>query len=156
MSTTYPSVLPRPQRSGYVLTIGAAATATQRERAADRCRRIGQGSRSTVSLTWHLTEEQFATFAAWWRYDLLQGSLPAIIALPNGVDDIAQSVQFLGTYSADDMDGRWRVAVTAELLAPPRLSTDDLAGLIANGSLILPALSLHTLVHTSIPARILP
>lgn len=156
MSTSYPTALPRPQRDGYSITAAAAAVGTARERAAERCRRIGRGSRSAVALVWHFTPAQFAVFAGWWRYDLDQGSLPALIVLPNGTADTAQPVRFLGAYTAEDLDGRWRVTVAAELLAPPRISADDIAGLITHGSLSLPVADLHTLVHTSIPARILP
>ena len=54
--------------------------------------------------------------------------------------------------------GRWRVTARLELDDPPHLSADDYAGLILLGAVSIhgPMLSLHTLVHTSIPARVLP
>jgi hypothetical protein len=133
MSTTYPGVLPRPQRSGYHISAAAMATATARDRTVPRCRRIGLAPVYVVSLTWIFTVEQFAVFCGWWRYDLAQGSALAQIILMNGFDDITY-VRFLCPYQAEDLDGKWKVSVQAELPTYPRMSQAALEALIPGGS----------------------
>lgn len=154
MSTAYPAILPRPQREGYALSVSGATIGTARERTSARCRSIGLGSRTTVSLTWIFTAAQLAFFAGWWRYDLQQGTGLAMIVLPNGNSDAAQPVRFLGPYTADDLGGRWKVSATVELTDPPRLTGDDIAGLRAMGGFNLPAFDLHHLIHVLMPPRI--
>jgi hypothetical protein len=158
MSTTYPGTLPRPQRNGYGYAVAPAATATMRDRPATRCRPMGRAAVATATLVWQFTTAQLRTFAAWWRTDLAGGSTPAVIALPNGFDDVAQPVRFLGPYQAEDLDGKWRITAAVELLSPPLLPADELAGILTLSPTIfpLPASALHYLVHTTIPSRILP
>lgn len=153
MSTVYPAYLPRPQRDGYALAITGTTTATARERTAARCRATGRASRTTCTLTWILTPDQFASFAGWWRYDLAEGTVPALMALPNGHSDQPQAVRFLAPYAAEDLIGRWKVSAKVELDAPPRLNASDIAGIIALGGFRLPNLSLHQLIHVTMPPR---
>ncbi len=154
MTVAYPTILPRPQRDGYMISVSGATIGTARERTAARCRSIGLGSRTTASLTWIFTADQFAFFAGWWRYDLQQGTELALIVLPNGNSDEAQPVRFIGPYAADDMVGRWKVSATVELTNPPRISSDDIAELLTLGAISLPAGSLHYLIHILMPPRI--
>ena len=154
MTVAYPAILPRPQRPGYAQAVGGASIGTARERTSARCRPIGLASRTAATLTWIFTPDQFAFFAGWWRHDIEQGTQVASLPLPNGHSDAPQQVRFLGPYAAEDLVGRWRVSATVELTAPPRLSADDIAGLLTMGSLALPAYDLHHLVHALMPPRI--
>lgn len=156
MSTSYPAILPRPQRAGYAMGVSGTTIGTPRDRTAARCRAIGLGSRTVAVLTWVFTADQFAFFAGWWRHDLEQGTQPAQVVLPNGNSEAAQPVRFLGPYAAEDLVGRWKVSATVELTAPPRLSADDIAGVLVVGSLALPAYDLHHLVHALMPPRMTP
>jgi hypothetical protein len=156
MSAALPAMLPRPQRDGYAIDTEATAVAGARDNASIRCRQVGRLPYTKMSLSWVLDDEEYAIFAGWYRYDLKNGSLPATIKLLNGHSDAAQSVRFLEPLQADDLLGRWRITAAVELIAPPRLSADDLTGILATNSLDLSALGFHYLIHTSIPSRILP
>jgi hypothetical protein len=133
----FPATLPRPQRSSYALTVEAAASSTARDRATARCRRTGQGSRTTTALTWILTDAQFAAFAAWWRDDLQHGAETVAMRLPNGLGDYIQPVRFLAAYEASDLIGRWSVTAKAELSDPPRMTPTTL-GRVISGELTMP------------------
>lgn len=156
MSVDYPVDLPRPQR-GLTLVVHGASAASARERTQTRCRLVGQQSQTTEALTFVLrTDAIFAEWCQWYRYSLRDGALAANIQLPNGYGDAVQQVRFLQVYQANDLNNGWQVTATVELLNPPRMTADDVAGLIAYGSFDISAdaAALHTLVHVTLPADI--
>lgn len=154
MSVDYPIDLPRPQR-GLTLTVHGASAASARERTQQRCRLVGQQSQTTEALTFILrTDALFALWCQWYRYSLRNGALAANMQLPNGYNDIVQPVRFTAVYAAQDLNNGWQVDATVELLSPPRMTSDDVAGLIVYGAFDLStdAAALHLLANTTLPA----
>ena len=146
--------------SGYSLKVSGANTATEMDRGSPRRRRTATKSKTILDFSIALTETQFAIFAAWWRYDLNDGTLPATMKILNGYADDPMPVQFLKPYTATDMVGKWYVSCQGEI-DPPRLSAADLSFLVVFtpsqfNDFILSIGSLHYLVHTSLVQRFLP
>lgn len=155
-TTDYPATLPRPQH-GLGVEVKGATKQTARDRPQQRARVLGQQSQTIQSLSWIFrTDAQFAAFVQWWRYSLRNGTLAANMQLPNGYSDALQLVQFLGPYAATDLNNGWSVTATVELLSPPRMTGDDVLGLIAYGSLDISvdAAALHNVIHVTLPGNI--
>lgn len=153
MATAFPLTLPRPSRMGYGYQVGQPHAETPNDRGLSRRRRLGIGSTTITTLAWRFTQDELQTFAQWWRDDIAYGTANFTIQLLNGYADAAQDVRPKGAYTATRMDGIWDVSLPIEFVAPPVLSADDLATVIANYPENWATVSavLHTLVHETIP-----
>jgi hypothetical protein len=120
--------------SGYGLQVTSAATSTDLDRGSARRRRTATKSKTVLDFSVALTDEQYAIFAAWWRYDLYDGTLPTTMKIKNGYADDPATIQFLKPYTATDQIGKWYISCQVEF-EPFRLSESDLDAMIAGGTI---------------------
>lgn len=120
--------------SGYGLKVTSAATGTDMDRGSARRRRTATKSKTVLDFSVALTDEQYAIFAAWWRYDLYDGTLPTTMKILNGYADDPATVQFLKPYTATDQLGKWYVSCQVEI-EPFRLSEAELDEMLSEGTI---------------------
>jgi len=154
-TATYPITLPRPQGANYSYELHRPVTVTASDRGCGRVRPIGNGLTTVQSLMWVFTDADLATWVVFWRDTILAGSLPFSIPLLTAFIDEAVIVQPMGPYTQEANNGRWKVTLPVEWLAPPDvIAASDLPGIISSFADISAASALHYVVHTVLPASI--
>ena len=117
---TWPTTLPLPLRAGYNLSPGDQTIRTEMEIGVPRVRRRTTARNDRVSVAWSLTDAQLNTLRDWFDDDatgVAGGSAWFTVDLAVGGGTLVESkeARFIGPFSADREQTRWRVSATLEV-----------------------------------------
>lgn len=150
----YPATLPNPTRSGYGLEPQSGSARTDMEAGPARVRRRYTATPTQVALHWIFTEAEFAVFEAWWAQTTQDGSAWVEMPIANGGGINSLSARFIGPYKAPMRGLGYEVAARVEVRTLPQLTAAELevASAYAPADLLYGSPTLHTLIHTTLPA----
>lgn len=150
----YPSTLPNPTRQGYGLEPQSGVVRTDMEAGPARVRRRFTRTPTQITLRWVFTEAEFAVFEAWWAQVTLAGSAWVDMPVANGGGINSLSARFIGPYKAPMLGLGYEVSARVEVQALPVMTAAELevASAYAPADLLYGSPTLHTLIHTTLPA----
>ncbi|MCA1907933.1 MAG: hypothetical protein LDL39_06190 [Magnetospirillum sp.] len=155
---SWPARLPLPTYDGYALEPEAATARTDMEAGPARQRRRYTGTPTRIPVRWRLSALEFATFEAWFRLKLADGTDWFAIDLLGGIGIAGHEARFVAQsdtpYRAvPGRGGVWIVTSALEVSQRPILDeamldillAEDLAGLLTAFD------GLHAAVHHTLP-----
>lgn len=155
---SWPARLPLPTYDGYALEPEAATARTDMEAGPARQRRRYTGTPTRIPVRWRMSALEFATFEAWFRLKLADGTDWFAIDLLGGVGVAGHDARFVAQsdtpYRAvPGRGGAWIVTSALEVRQRPMLDeamldillAEDLAGLLAAID------GLHAAIHHTLP-----
>jgi hypothetical protein len=158
---SWPARLPRPTFDGYALEPQDATSRTDMEAGPARQRRRFTGTPTRIPVRWRMSQIEFATFEAWFRLKLADGTDWFAINLLGGIGIAAHEARFVGQsntpYKAvPSRGGAWIITSLLEVRQPPMLDegaldillAEDVVGLFANIQ------TLHSTLHVGLPVSI--
>ncbi len=152
---TWPATLPRPTVETYALKPVDPVSRTQFEAGNSRSRRRFQTAPTIIPVRWVFTEAEMAVFEAWHKYEALDGAAWFDTDLANGLGISSHNAKFEEMWDASARAGL-NFIVTAKLRvsARPVMTAAELevASAYAPADLLYISPTLHTLIHTTLPA----
>lgn len=153
----WPATLPQPRTDGYGLQRKASYTATDMDDGNTRTRRRFTRTPTSVTVKWQMTHYQFATFEAFFAYDVNDGAAPFSVGLVNGVGVMSVRAKFTGDppYQASLDSGRawFDVTATLQVRQMPTVTLDEYQVMQQYDELEVITMGdkLHNLIHTQFP-----
>ena len=158
---SWPTRLPLPTYDGYALEPESATARTDMEAGPARQRRRYTGTPTRIPVRWRLSAVDFATFEAWFRLKLADGSDWFSVNLLGGFGVSPHDARFLaqnGTpYRAvPSRGGAWVVTSVLEVRQRPMLDAGALDILLAEdvSALFVDIAALHNILHVGLPVSI--
>jgi len=148
--------LPSPTIQGYGISPGEAILRTEMEAGPARQRRRFTQVPSRINVRWVMTQEQFAVFEAWYRFQAKEGAEWFLIELKGGLGLLAQEARFTRQFQARVYAGvLWEVSSELEIRERPTLDEGTLALLLEEDLVGLQAAidELYVLVHQTLPLQ---
>lgn len=152
---TWPATLPRPTVETYTLKPVDPVSRTQFEAGNSRSRRRFQSAPTIIPVRWAFTEAEMAVFEAWHKHEAQDGAASFSIDLANGLGISAYSAKFERMFDAPVRAGlNWIVNAELRVTARPVMTAAELevASAYAPADLLYGSPTLHTLIHTTLPA----
>lgn len=158
---SWPARLPLPTTDGYALEPESATARTDMEAGPARQRRRYTGTPTRIPVRWRMSAVDFATFEAWFRLKLADGSDWFSVSLLGGVGIVAHDARFVAQsgmpYRAvPTRGGAWIVTSVLEVRQRPMLDEGALDILLTEdvSALFLDIAALHNALHAGLPLSI--
>lgn len=151
MATAFPVGITGPIRSSYAYILSTNSVETVNDRGLSRRRRIGNGKSVELNLAFRFSQDDFNTFAQWWRDDIAYGTEVFTISLLNGYEYGSFDCRIKGAYSAKNLVGIWEVGFPVEVVSFPMATQSVMQDAIDNYSDLIFADDFHTLIHATLP-----
>lgn len=152
----WPDVLPLPLIDGYEIEPGEGVNATDMEAGPARQRLVYTQVPDDIRVRWLMTSTEYGVFESWYRYRANRGAVWFTMPLSAGLGIDTHEVRFIGQVrTAKASPIYWRVSATLQARDKPLLTEGTLDLALAVGDLdglIAASGSVHTLVHTTMPA----
>lgn len=119
MSTpTFPATLPKPSMRQYSLTPANNVLRTEMESGPARTRRRYISVPTDIRVVWHLTLAELATFQAFYREAIYDGTGWFLIPVVMGDGEALRKARFKEPYQAETIANEysWRVTATLEVM----------------------------------------
>jgi hypothetical protein len=160
MTTTisWPARLPLPTFDAYALEQQDATSRTDMESGPARQRRRFTAVVTHVPVRWRLSQNNFATFEAWFHLKIRDGAEWFALDLLSGIGIASHEARFLGQSGSPyravpSRGGIWTVTSTLEVRQRPTLDEGALEILLAEDvtALFVNIAALHSILHADLP-----
>jgi hypothetical protein len=159
VTVSWPDVLPIPRYDGYSIVPGDPIQRTEMEAGAARQRRRFIDVPSRISLRWKMTNEQYAIFEGWYKWEAREGAAWFNMSLRSGLGFAPHVARFLGQPQAVPTDRglHWEITTELEIRERPVLTSGATAIVLSEsvGGLMSAINGLHDLVHINSPQHLL-